>query len=133
MTYFLDKRIIGYTDHYANEVNNLKDIIKKKKKFPRPLFQNMKKAFPCILSGIRDYAEFIPLEKDLFDLVIIDEASQVSIAQALPAMIRGKQLIVLGDDKQFSNVKANNASNVTNKELKSKVQNVFYEERINGR
>ena len=132
MIYFLDKSIIDYTDHFAPQVNNLKDIIKKKKKFPRPLFQNMKKAFPCILSGIRDYAEFIPLEKDLFDLVIIDEASQVSIAQALPAMIRGKQLIVLGDDKQFSNVKANNASNVTNKELKSKVQNVFYEERING-
>jgi len=132
MTYFLDKSIIEYTDHYANEVNNLKDIIKKKKKFPRPLFQNLKKAFPCILSGIRDYAEFIPLEKDLFDLVIIDEASQVSIAQALPAIIRGKQLIVLGDDKQFSNVKANNASTVTNNELRKKVQNTFYNERLNG-
>jgi len=132
MTYFLDKRIIEYTDSYANEVQNLKDIIKKKKKFPRPLFRNLKKAFPCILSGIRDYAEFIPLEKDLFDLVIIDEASQVSIAQALPAIIRGKQLIVLGDDKQFSNVKAHNASNVTNNELKNKVQNVFRKERIDG-
>jgi len=132
MTYFLDRSIIEYTDHYANEVNNLKDIIKKKKKFPRTLFQNLKKAFPCILSGIRDYAEFIPLEKDLFDLVIIDEASQVSIAQALPAIIRGKQLIVLGDDKQFSNVKANNASTVTNNELRKKVQKTFYDERLNG-
>jgi len=132
MTYFLDKRIIEYTDNYAGEVQNLKDIIKKKKKFPRTLFQNLKKAFPCILSGIRDYAEFIPLEKDLFDLVIIDEASQVSIAQALPAIIRGKQLIVLGDDKQFSNVKANNASTVTNNELRKKVQNTFYNERLNG-
>jgi len=106
--------------------------IKKKKKFPRPLFQNLKKAFPCILSGIRDYAEFIPLEKDLFDLVIIDEASQVSIAQALPAIIRGKQLIVLGDDKQFSNVKANNASTVTNNQLRKKVQNSFFKERLDG-
>jgi len=132
MTYFLDKRIIEYTDHYAGEVQNLKDIIKKKKKFPRPLFQNLKKAFPCILSGIRDYAEFIPLEKDLFDLVIIDEASQVSIAQALPAIIRGKQLIVLGDDKQFSNVKANNASTVTNNQLRKKVQNSFFKERLDG-
>ena len=132
MTYFLDKRIIEYTGHYAGEVQNLKDIVKKKKKFPRLLFQNLKKAFPCILSGIRDYAEFIPLEKDLFDLVIIDEASQVSIAQALPAIIRGKQLIVLGDDKQFSNVKANNASTVTNNELRKKVQNTFRNERLNG-
>lgn len=132
MTYFLDKRIIEYTDRYAGEVQNLKDIIKKKKKFPRSLFQNLKKAFPCILSGIRDYAEFIPLDKDLFDLVIIDEASQVSIAQALPAIIRGKQLIVLGDDKQFSNVKANNASTVTNNQLRKKVQNSFFKERLDG-
>ncbi len=31
------------------------------------------------MAGIRDYAEYIPLEPELFDLVVIDEASQVSI------------------------------------------------------
>jgi superfamily I DNA and/or RNA helicase/very-short-patch-repair endonuclease len=132
MTYFLDKRIIEYTQNHANEVGTLKNIVRKKKKFPKDLFQNLKKAFPCILAGIRDYAEFIPLEKNLFDLIIIDEASQVSIAQALPALIRGKQIIVLGDDKQFSNVKANNASKVTNQELKRRVQDVFLEEKTDA-
>jgi len=132
MTYFLDKRIIEYTQNYANEVGTLKNIVRKKQKFPKDLFQNLKKAFPCILAGIRDYAEFIPLEKNLFDLIIIDEASQVSIAQALPALVRGKQIIVLGDDKQFSNVKANNASKVTNQELRKRVQDTFLEERLNG-
>jgi len=63
-------------------------------------------------------------------LIIIDEASQVSIAQALPALVRGKQIIVLGDDKQFSNVKANNASKVTNQELRKRVQDTFLEERL---
>jgi superfamily I DNA and/or RNA helicase len=48
-----------------------------------------------MLAGIRDYSEYIPLEKDLFDLIIIDEASQVSIAQSLPALIRGKKIIIL--------------------------------------
>ncbi len=133
MAYFLDRSIVGYTDNFAGEVQNLKNIIRKKLKFPKPLFQNLKKAFPCILSGIRDYAEYIPLEKDLFDLIIIDEASQVSIAQALPAIIRGKQLVVLGDDKQFSNVKAHNASNVTNIELRQKVFNTFYNDVLNGK
>lgn len=125
MTYFLDKRIIEYTSGFAGDVNTLKNILRKKQKFPKELFRNLKKAFPCILAGIRDYAEYIPLEKDLFDLIIIDEASQVSIAQSLPALIRGKQIVVLGDDKQFSNVKANNASKVTNQELKKKVQEAF--------
>ncbi|NCC71670.1 hypothetical protein EOM09_08920, partial [bacterium] len=132
MTYFLDKRIIEYTENYATEVGTLKNIVHKKQKFPKELFQNLKKAFPCILAGIRDYAEFIPLEKNLFDLIIIDEASQVSIAQALPALVRGKQIIVLGDDKQFSNVKSNNASKVTNQGLKEKLQVTFLEERLNG-
>jgi len=132
MTYFLDKSIIEYTQNCAGEVNTLKNIVRRKQKFPKELFQNLKKAFPCILAGIRDYAEFIPLEKNLFDLIIIDEASQVSIAQALPALVRGKQIIILGDDKQFSNVKANNASKVTNQELRKRVQDTFLEERLNG-
>jgi hypothetical protein len=36
-----------------------------------------------------------------FDLVIIDEASQ-SDAWALPAILRGKQILIVGDDKQVS-------------------------------
>ena len=133
MTHFLDQRIIEYVDNHATEANNLKTIIRKKQKFPQGLFQNLKKAFPCILAGIRDYAEFIPLEKDLFDLIIIDEASQVSIAQALPALIRGKQIVILGDEKQFSNVKSNNASKVINQQYKKKIQEVFAKERIQGK
>ena len=63
---------------------------------------------------LRDYAEYIPLEKGLFDIVIIDEASQVSIAQAFPALLRAKKLVVLGDRKQFSNVKTATASTEIN-------------------
>jgi superfamily I DNA and/or RNA helicase len=125
MTYFLDKSITEYTQKYPGQVKTLKSILKKKKRFPKELFQGLQKAFPCILAGIRDYAEFIPLEKNLFDLIIIDEASQVSIAQALPALIRGKQIIVLGDEKQFPNVKSSNASKEINQELKRRVQDCF--------
>jgi superfamily I DNA and/or RNA helicase len=50
------------------------------------------------------------LNRAWFDIVIIDEASQVSIAQAFPAFVRAKQLVVLGDRRQFSNVKTTNAS-----------------------
>ena len=46
-----------------------------------------------MIAGLRDYAEFIPLKEELFDLIIIDEASQVSIAQALPAMLRCKKML----------------------------------------
>ncbi|PMH46123.1 hypothetical protein BCU68_08600 [Vibrio sp. 10N.286.49.B3] len=36
-----------------------------------------------------------------FDLVIFDEASQVKVADALGAILRGKQVIVVGDTKQM--------------------------------
>ncbi len=132
MAFNLDKRIIEYTNNYPADVTLLRSIISKKQQFPKNLFANLKKAFPCILAGIRDYAEYIPLEKDLFDLIIIDEASQVSIAQSLPALIRGRQVIVLGDDKQFSNVKSTNASSITNQQYKSRIEQVFIAERIHG-
>jgi superfamily I DNA and/or RNA helicase len=89
------------------------------------LFQNLKKAFPCIIAWIRDYADYIPLEKNLFDLIVIDEASQVSIAQALPAFIRWKQIVILWDDKQFSNVKSWQAKKEINNEYKSRINNTF--------
>lgn len=130
MAYFLDKRIVEYTRNYSKEVNILKWIISKKKKFPKWLFKNLKNAFPCILAWIRDYSDYIPLEKDLFDLIIIDEASQVSIAQSLPALIRWKKIIILWDDKQFSNVKSNNASKIVNQEYKTNVKRTFIEERL---
>ena len=61
----------------------------------KELFSDLKNAFPCIIANIRTYSDFIPLEYEMFDLVIIDEASQVSIAQALPAIFRAKKVIVL--------------------------------------
>ena len=121
MAYLLDTRIIEYVDKNSSDIMTLKSLLKSKQKFPKTLFGGLKQAFPCILAGIRDYATYIPLEKDLFDLVIIDEASQVSIAQSLPAFIRGKKILVLGDDKQFSNVKAGNASKLTNDQFRTQL------------
>lgn len=123
MANILDFRIISYVDKHAADIRTLKSMLKSKQKFPKGLFGDLKQAFPCILAGIRDYATYIPLEKDLFDLVIIDEASQVSIAQALPALIRGKKILVLGDEKQFSNVKAGNASVITNNKYRNSILN----------
>jgi len=77
-----------------------------------------------VIAGIRDYAEYVPLEQGLFDIVVIDEASQVSIAQAFPAFIRAKKLVVLGDRKQFSNVKTATAS----VEINSRYTNAILEE-----
>lgn len=45
-----------------------------------------------------------PLEKDLIDLLIIDEASQCDISSALPLIQRSKQIIVIGDPMQLKHI-----------------------------
>lgn len=59
------------------------------------------RAVPCWVLPEWRISETLPPELGLFDLVIIDEASQSDI-WALPALLRGKKLLVVGDHKQVS-------------------------------
>ncbi len=57
--------------------------------------------FPCWLLSPENVSSLLPLEKNLFDVVIFDEASQVFIESTVPAIYRGKSIVVAGDDKQL--------------------------------
>ena len=57
--------------------------------------------FPCWLLSPENVSSLLPLEKDLFDLVIFDEASQVFIESTIPSIFRGKHIVVAGDSKQL--------------------------------
>jgi very-short-patch-repair endonuclease len=125
MTYVMDNRVIDFYENNKSTARSLREIIKGKQKFPKKEFEKLKEAFPCILAGIRDYADYIPLERELFDVLIIDEASQVSIAQAFPALLRAKKVVIFGDRKQFSNVKAAHARSDSNREYLTRLRDVF--------
>jgi len=125
MTHIMDGRLVEFWNQYQSTAIALKRIIQSKMKFPQNEFLKLKEAFPCILAGIRDYAEYIPLEPEIFDLVIIDEASQVSIAQAFPALLRAKKVLILGDRKQFSNVKSAQARTEENRKYLSELRDCF--------
>jgi len=58
-------------------------------------------AVPCWIMSHSKISESIPAEIGAFDLVIVDEASQSDL-WALPAIVRGKKILVVGDDKQVS-------------------------------
>ncbi|WP_034474765.1 AAA domain-containing protein [Aestuariibacter salexigens] len=127
----IDERLVTFANESKNKASQIKTIIQKKQKFPKEQFAALKEAFPIIIAGIRDYAEYIPLDEEIFDLIIIDEASQVSIAQALPAFIRAKKVLVLGDKNQFSNVKTENASKAVNQSYKAAVMEQFTKQQNN--
>lgn len=58
-------------------------------------------AVPCWIMSHAKVSESVPPELGKFDLVIVDEASQSDL-WAIPAIVRGKKLLVVGDDKQVS-------------------------------
>lgn len=55
---------------------------------------------PCWMASPESVSAIFPMES-LFDLVIFDEASQCFAEKGLPAIYRGKQVVVAGDDQQL--------------------------------
>lgn len=56
---------------------------------------------PCVMMSPLSVAQFLPADTALFDLVVFDEASQITVADAIGAIARGKRVIVVGDPKQM--------------------------------
>ena len=59
------------------------------------------KLFPCWLLSPESVSTIFPLKKDMFDIILFDEASQVFIENTLPVIYRGKYIVVAGDSKQL--------------------------------
>ena len=73
-------------------------------RFRRQARESMEKcyeAIPCWIAPLWRVSEMLPSETEIFDLVIFDEASQCDITGAL-AVLRGKKVLIVGDDKQVS-------------------------------
>lgn len=63
--------------------------------------QNAQGAVPCWVMSHAKVSETLPPIPGSFDLVVVDEASQSDL-WALPAVLRGAKILVVGDDKQVS-------------------------------
>ena len=98
-----------YDNLYANAKNNkdyLYQISKKHKYWPirktMEIYNDfILSLFPCWLLSPENVSSLLPLEKNLFDVVIFDEASQVFIESTIPTIYRGKSIVVAGDEKQL--------------------------------
>ncbi|MFV2044526.1 MAG: DEAD/DEAH box helicase, partial [Anaerolineales bacterium] len=56
---------------------------------------------PVFMMSPLSIAQFLPPGSVKFDLVVFDEASQVKPVDAFGAILRGNQLVVVGDDRQL--------------------------------
>ncbi|GGD60879.1 AAA family ATPase [Erythrobacter arachoides] len=71
------------------------------RKSARSAANAVKGALPCWIMPHHRVSESLPPELAIFDLVIVDEASQSTLS-GLPALFRARQILVVGDDKQVS-------------------------------
>ncbi|MEH7237633.1 AAA domain-containing protein [Bacillus sp. JJ1562] len=56
---------------------------------------------PVWLVSPETASAIFPLGKDLFDLVIFDEASQLTVENGIPSVYRASKVIIAGDEKQL--------------------------------
>ena len=56
---------------------------------------------PCLLMSPLSIAQYLPAGHQIFDVVIFDEASQITTWDAIGALARGKKVVVVGDPKQL--------------------------------
>ena len=59
------------------------------------------KLAPCVLMSPLSVAQYLPAGQASFDVVIFDEASQITTWDAIGAIARARQTIIVGDPKQL--------------------------------
>lgn len=69
---------------------------------PENVLETVLDARPVWLTTTLSLPRRMPLKSGLFDLVVIDEASQADIGSSLPALARAKRAVIVGDDRQLT-------------------------------
>lgn len=71
----------------------------------RKLFQEIPNLLPrlkpCLLMSPLSVAQYLPADGRRFDLVVFDEASQIGTHDAIGAIARGQQVVIVGDSRQL--------------------------------
>ena len=65
------------------------------------LFTETFSGFSCFATTTLSIGRNMPLSSQMFDLAVIDEASQADFASALPILYRSKKAIIIGDEMQI--------------------------------
>lgn len=93
-------------DEWDDMVVFKRETMKKIRHLPtRKLIRKLPKLLPvikpCLMMSPVSVAEYLSNDVEDFDVVIFDEASQITTADAIGAVSRGKQVVVVGDPKQM--------------------------------
>lgn len=89
-----------------NNINKIEEMCNRKRKMSVNKFMSKYKLE--MLDSIKIWlmtpevvSDILPFEKNIFDLVIFDEASQLYVEKSIPAIFRAKKVVIAGDQKQL--------------------------------
>lgn len=100
--------------HLANFINNLQTMVnagQQQRGVPPAIHEAFQENLQQVLAVLPAWAvtslaahKRIPLQAGMFDLVVIDEASQCDIAAILPLLYRSKKAVIIGDSRQLRHI-----------------------------
>jgi transcription elongation GreA/GreB family factor len=95
-------RVSEFTESaLLDHLSDLKKISVPVRDIIRRSFQAIQELKPCWMMSPLAIAQYVPKDGHGFDLCIIDEASQMPPADAIGALYRCRQALVVGDSKQL--------------------------------
>ena len=104
-----DKRLKNFNNHLG-EMAKIKVSYEGGKRFTIEESKVLLDGISCIIAEPSTISKHFPMEEGLIDVLIIDEASQVSIADSISLILRAKQVVIFGDEYQYGAVSATNVS-----------------------
>jgi len=94
------QELIGAVNSFLNEVSTSRIT----ENIGSYFFENAIKMLKIWSSTLKSIRRSFPLRAGIFDYVIFDEASQVDLPSAVPALYRAKKAVVVGDPKQLTHI-----------------------------
>jgi len=107
--YINDTRLKNLNNHLG-EMAKIKVSYEGGKRFTLEEAKVLLEGISCIIAEPSTISKHFPMEEGLIDVLIIDEASQVSIADSISLILRAKQVVIFGDEYQYGAVSARNVS-----------------------
>ncbi len=103
-----DRKLLG---DYSSILQLVVAANDENRRLSREVFRKYYELFPKVMSILSCWAVTslsakgrIPFERNFFDILVIDEASQCDIASALPLLFRAKRVVVIGDPMQLRHI-----------------------------
>ncbi len=102
----IGKTLRDYREELArfDEAIRARTDAKQEKLFSEIDFGHLLYTFPVWLVNSPGIFNVLPLEKELFDIAIIDEATQCDIASSLPILQRARRAVIVGDPNQLRHI-----------------------------